>query len=171
MHSALEGLDEEAFLVGPDAPDGFAVDIDPVFAKPWTQVLREIEETDPHALVVDEDEASTPSDVVSGYWYQPVMTGLLLMSPAGKPVGGYLSCDVSVEPEHQGQGLGAELIVEFYLRQGMIPTWFLDTPAYSPAGMAAHRAAWRMLAEQPELIDRKLERLRDRATAPSPGWR
>ena len=53
-----------------------------------------------------------------------------------------LGCALAILPEHRGKGLDAELVFEFASGFGVLPTWFLDFPAYSPAGLGAHRRAW-----------------------------
>src|SRR6185312_9899215 len=83
-----------------------------------------------------------------------IPAGVLLLGPDGKRVGGYVWCDLAIDAAHQGLGLGAELVLERYLRDGGLPTWDLDTAAYSPAGEAAHRAAWR-LARNGDFFARK----------------
>jgi GNAT superfamily N-acetyltransferase len=159
MHPVLDNLHENEFLTGPD-PDGeIELDVDPIFGKKWAQVWTEMQTSDPEGLLDDEDGVVSPSDVAEGYQFRLVRAGLLLIDPAGQPVGGYLSCDVSIDTAHQGKGLGTELIVEYFLRKGDIPTWSLDTPAYTPDGERAHRSAYRMIRNKPELINRKLARL------------
>lgn len=52
---------------------------------------------------------------------------------------------VCLDGAHQGQGLGAELILwtALHLTEGP-PTASLDEQAFTPAGHAAHCAAWRL---------------------------
>lgn len=155
VHPILEDMDEDDFLSG-GADGSRPLDIDNIFAKDWQRVVAEMRQADPAALDLPEDCVATPSLIVDGYRFVDLAGGVALVDPDGTIVGGYLSCDLSLDESHQGQGLGAELVVETFLRNGDLPTWHLDTPAYSPAGEAAHRAAYRMLCEQPDLIDKKI---------------
>jgi len=84
--------------------------------------------------------------------------GVILLSPAGEIVGAYRGCLLSVAPGHQGRGLGAELVFDLAYATGALPTWFLDTPSYSPAGLAAHRRAW-FLARDPVFTETKVSLL------------
>lgn len=157
-HPVLKGITERSFLTGPDPDEERELDVDTIFGKPWARVLSEMIACDPGCLDPDPNGVETPSDLRPGYAFRPVAAGLLLVAPGGSLAGGYLSCDVSVDEAHQGLGLGAELIAEHFLRSGDTPTWSLDTAAYSPAGEAAHRAAYRLMRARPELVDKKLSR-------------
>jgi GNAT superfamily N-acetyltransferase len=83
-----------------------------------------------------------------GYVFRTVETdtdaGVVLLDKGKTIVGAYLGCALAVLPEHRGHGLGAELVFEFALTYGVLPAWFLDVPAYSPAGFAAHCRAWHL---------------------------
>lgn len=147
----------EQFVVGPDRDDN-SLDIDPVFGKSFDRVLREILSADPRSI--EPESRLTSSDRVPGYAYQTVKEGVILRAPDGNLAGGYLGCDVSIAPEHQGKGLGAELVLERYLRFGDLPTWHLDKAAYTPAGLAAHQSAWR-LSQDIGLVAKKLARLHE----------
>jgi len=139
-------VDLAEFLTG--SPDG-EVDLDDIFAKPFSQVLKELQTHDPADLQPEPGAAPRPSRVAPGYVYQTVPAGVLLYSPDGQAVGGYLSCDLSLDEDHQGKGLGTELVIERCLRDGVNPTTYLDSAAYSEAGHAAHCAAWRTVREEP----------------------
>lgn len=164
-----ESLTCEKFLSGPDGEDR-ELDIDRIFGKSFHRVLREILSYDPSSLDPDEGSVSTPSAVADGYTFEAVKSGVVLRSPSGELVGGYLSCDLALDDEHQGLGLGAEIIIEYFLRNDNIPTWDLDTPAYSPAGEAAHVSAWNSMANNPEVVLRKAQKIMgtERGTKPSP---
>ena len=155
-HPSLGGLSEDEFLTGSD-PDGeVELDVDKIFGKKWNVVLSEMLRFDPQGLCIDESSVESESGLVKGYRFRPVESGVLLIGPDGDSVGGYLSCDISIDPAHQGQGLGAELIMERYLRDGSLPTWSLDVPAYSPDGVRAHRSAYRLFHKRPDLVDSKI---------------
>jgi len=158
-------LGEDAFLAGPDRYEEWdgeddLLDIDDVFAKPFERILSEqhMAATRHGAASVEivPDGAVTPSQRAPGYLFAEVEAGLILLTADGIPVGGYLGCDVAVDPAHQGKGLGAELILEYAMRNGGLPTWDLDTAAYSRAGAAAHRAA-HALARDRAFFARKVE--------------
>src|SRR3546814_2286557 len=82
-----------------------------------------------------------------------------MLEPEERVGGEYLGCDLAVADEHQGRGLGAELVLEYAMRTGDLPTWELDVAAYSHAGEAAHRAAWRMACNR-DLFERKAAAIR-----------
>jgi DNA-binding transcriptional regulator YiaG len=152
----LKGLEEDEFLAGPDRyaawvdndEAGDLLDIDDRFGKDFEDLLREMKAHDPKGLNPEEGEAETAALAASGYKFRQVEAGVLLVAPDGTIAGGYLSCDVSIATGHQGQGLGAELILERALRFGDLPTWDLDEAAYSCAGEAAHRSAWNLLQDE-----------------------
>lgn len=152
-------LDE--FLTGPHSDDSNEIDIDPIFGKSLTQVLRELHDWNPQSLAFDEQSPRCPSLCEEGYSYVEVDQGVLLLAPDGDIAGGYLSCDLAVASDHRGKGLGAELVMQRALRDGELPTWNLDVPAYTPAGLAAHRSAWRQVRARPEMIWSIESELRD----------
>jgi GNAT superfamily N-acetyltransferase len=159
----------EQFLCGPDGDDR-ELDVDHIFSKRFSKVIREALAYDPNSLDPQEGSIPTPSDIAEGYTFEEVKIGLVLRSPSGDIVGGYLSCDLSLDEEHQGQGLGAEIIIEYFLRNDGIPTWDLDTPAYSPAGQGAHISAWNHMTNNPEMVLQKAQRIMgtENSTKPSP---
>lgn len=140
-------MSEDEFLTGADSDE---LDVDDIFAKPFERILSEFQEFDPEGITLDPQNLTFPSLIQPEYRYQEVGAGLMLLAPDGAPVGGYLSCDLAIQSDHQGQGLGAELIIEFALRSGSVPTWHLDTPAYSRMGEAAHRSAWQRVRSHPD---------------------
>jgi GNAT superfamily N-acetyltransferase len=156
IHPSLEGLTEDEFLTGSDPEGDLELDIDWRYGKEWNKLLREMKQFDPNGLQVEVGAHETVSAIAPGYRFRPVESGVLLIDPTGEAVGGYLSCDVSIDPAHQGQGLGAELIVERYLRGGSLPTWWLDTPQYTGEGERAHRSAYQLFLNRPDLIDAKI---------------
>lgn len=158
--NADEPLELEQFLAGPGR-DESEIDIDRIFGKTFERVCRELLQDDPNAFEQEEDALTTPSHYVSGYSFVDVKSGLALKAPDGKIVGGYFSCDLSVSEEHQGRGLGAELVIEFFLRNDSIPIWDLDTAAYSPAGYGAHSAAWSAMARYPDMVAKKTKSINE----------
>ena len=148
-------ISEEEFVAGPGRDDD-DLDIDDIFGKPFRQVRQDMLAYDRAAFEPSDPAFITPSEIMSGYMFDEVSCGLALRDPEGNIVGGYFSCDLTLDEEHQGQGLGAEIVLEFYLRNGDLPTWNLDVPAYSQAGLAAHRSAWNSMISNPVLIQKKL---------------
>lgn len=149
-------FDEDAFLAGPDryaSWDGedSLVDVDPVFAKSFGRIWNEQVGGDPGSVAIAADARRTPALAAPGYHFVDVPAGVLLLDAEAKPVGGYLGCDLAIEPNHRGLGLGAELVLEYALRHETIPVWQHDIAAFSPAGEAAHRSAYR-LAHKPGLL-------------------
>lgn len=127
------------FLAG---KDGRELDIDPIFGKPLGEILRNY---DLGAATCGPDIPSVSDRV---YKLRMVETeidqGIVLVSPTNEVVGAYIGSALAITPLHQGRGLGAELVFEFARAFGELPAWFLDIPAYSPAGAAAHRRAWHL---------------------------
>lgn len=144
-------LDLAVFLVGPDDTDR-EPDIDYIYSKPFRILWQEFLQYDPEGVSWGKDNPRIPSRLVEGYSFIEVPAGILLLDSKDEPVGGYLSCDLAVDEEHQGQGLGKELIIHLVHRTGSLPTWFLDEPAYSPEGYAAHVSAWEYARAHPEIL-------------------
>lgn len=151
-------VDEDAFLAGPVPRE---LDIDPVFAKPFQRMIDELRRDAPEEIEWDATEARQPSLLAEGVWFREVPCGIMLVDADDRPIGGYLSCDLGLDPAWQGRGLGAEIVIERALRDGELPTWNLDEAAYSPAGLGAHRAAWRHARSHPEETALRIARMRD----------
>lgn len=151
--------DEDAFLAGDGEPD-----VDDVFAKDFDRVWEEMLRFAPDDVVWDAGDQALPSLIVPGVVFREVPCGILALGPDGEPIGGYLSCDLSVDAAWQGLGLGAEIVIERCLRDGMNPVLNLDAAAYSRAGIAAHSSAWSRARSHPEETAVRLARL----SAPSP---
>ena len=141
-------LSEEDFLCGADSPDpwcnqsfeDYIEDIDTVF--------------DPQTLV----------RVAEHYWFAESSDSVLLLyaeetedniKPCGFDVVGYYNTPgaVCIQDEHQGQGLGAELILHTYLLVGTPPTEGLDEQMFSEAGLAAHRRAYELGRERGVFVE------------------
>lgn len=149
-------MSQREFLSGPGSDEN-RIDIDPVFAKRFDRVQNEALSDDVNAFNEIEYSARTQSCVAEGYSFFDVESGVALQAPDGSIVGGYFSCDISLHEEHQGLGLGTELVIEYFLRQGQFPNWELDNAAYSPAGHAAHCAAFSRLQNDPEMVMQKIK--------------
>lgn len=148
-------VDEDIFLSG---GCGRTLDIDKIFAKTLEQMIEDIKDPDNGQIEIEVGIAPVPSLIDPRFLFQEAPAGMLVLYE-GSIVGGYMSCDLTLAPEYQGRGIGAELVIERCLRDGMNPTWHLDSPAYTPAGVAAHRAAWRRVRDFPEETSRRMARL------------
>lgn len=137
------GLDLDVFLAGAHGRD---LDVDPIFAKPFARVLAELRRDAPFDVAIGEGR-SRPSRIDPRCVLHEVGAGILLTDAAGTAIGGYLSYDLALDEAYRGRGLGTELVIERVLADGAVPTWQLDAPAYSPAGLAAHAAAWRRMRD------------------------
>lgn len=154
-HPSPFDVDLDDFLSGGDDRE---LDIDTIFAKEFDDLHAEIALHDPEGLrAIGRD---VPSLAEEGYVLRPVECGMLLIDPDGNAVGGYLSCDLAVDSAHRGLGLGRELVIERALRDGSIPTWHLDEPAYSPEGVACHESAWHHARSETEETRIRSERIR-----------
>lgn len=60
---------------------------------------------------------------------------------------------VCIQDEHQGQGLGAELILQTAMLRGHPPTEDLDEQMFSEAGYRAHQAAWRLGVDRGWIVE------------------
>lgn len=152
---SIPTLSDEAFLRGPRRTDDAEIEIDDILGKTlrdaWGDMIQWGQDE------IDLTGEGWESDVAPGYRYVGLSGGILLVAPDNSIAGGYLGLDVAIMPRHQGLGLGAELILEKAIRDG-IPTWEVDTPGYTHAGRAAHIAA-RDLARNPEIFLKKIRRI------------
>lgn len=147
-------------LTGDEDGDDDLLDIDDIFGrKTWSEVYGDGDAYYPKGwAIVHEDDFVRPSDVEDGYTFASFEYGTFLISPEGKKCGGFIASELNVNTPHQGRGLGAELVVEHFLHNGDLATWHLDTPAYSPEGEGAIRAAHEFPKAHPEIYLRKLAR-------------
>lgn len=164
-------LDQDAFLAGPERLaaheagelEGDLLDVDGIFAKELERILADQLAYDPASLKPTDDAVRTQSAIDGDYFFLDVPAGLLMLrwTQGGTTIAGaYVGCDLAVGLAHRGRGLGSELVLEYAMRNGWLPTWDLDAAAYSPEGEAAHRAAWAMAADR-----KRFERKRDRLIA------
>jgi len=167
---------EDAFLAGPDRyaawdEEDDLLEIDEIFGKDFRRVYIDQREHDPASLEIRADAVRTRSLKAEGYAFVDVEAGLLLLNPDGKVCGGYIGCDLAINETHQGQGLGAELVLEYAMRNGWLPTWSLQTAGYTEAGEGAHRRAHAMACDR-TFFAAKSEHLREAwqlgTTAPMP---
>jgi GNAT superfamily N-acetyltransferase len=132
----------DVFLTG---KEGRELDVDPIFGQPLGEIL---ENYDWDAMRCGLDVPAVSDRV---YTFRKVDSGsdqgIVLVSSSNGVVGAYIGGALAIAPEHQGHGLGAELVFEFAYAFGVLPAWFMDVPAYSPAGVAAHRRAWHLAHE------------------------
>jgi len=146
---AAADLDFGTFAAGEGRGES-DLDIDPIFGKDLAAVLCNAAEDGvvwaapvPDAQLAD----------LGGYVLAEVRTadgdvwGVAAWDANGACVGAYTGSDLSVDVNHQGKGLGAALAAWRFALDGAFPVWWHDTPAYSPAGIAAHRRAWIILSE------------------------
>jgi 8-oxo-dGTP pyrophosphatase MutT (NUDIX family)/GNAT superfamily N-acetyltransferase len=138
----------EQFLTGPGRTFE-TLDIDDIFGKDFGTVRDDALHDNPQAFdAVGEGRQLLESPKTAGYWLQEVEGGVALYGPSDELVGGYIGCDLALKPAHRGRGLGAEIVKAYYQIHESLPTWHLDVPAYSTAGLRCHEAAWRRLQEE-----------------------
>lgn len=155
MSGADFELTEAQFLAGPDR-DWDDLDIDDIFAKPFAAVIDDWSMDsmgEPgHGRELVARLLSCPIDPLDFATPEPV-TIVTVPDPAcgvaaiceGKLVGLYVGCDLVVHQDFRNRGIGTCLVLERFSRFGNLPTWDLDVPAYSRAGLETHRAAFNLL--------------------------
>lgn len=154
-YATLRKIQEEEFVVGPDMTYD-DLDVDKIFAKKLDRLLKEAVEHQKDALDRPENSIQTKSLLCPGIVFEDVEEGLVARDATGRIIGGYISTDVSLADDFMGKGLGKELILEYFLRNESFPVWSLEAPAFSPAGLGAHRAAHRLIRESPSLVQQKI---------------
>jgi hypothetical protein len=154
-YAALRKIPEEEFVVGLDMTYD-DLDVDKIFAKKLDRLLKDAVAFQKDALDRPEDSIQTKSLLCPGVVFEDVEDGLIARDATGRIVGGYISTDVSLAEDFMGKGLGKELILEYFLRNESFPVWSLEAPAFSPAGLGAHRAAHRLIRESPSLVQQKI---------------
>lgn len=73
---------------------------------------------------------------------------LVLLAPNGERCGFYVGIELWIDPDHRGQGLGAELVLAMTELLGRSPREGQEATGFSPAGYAAHLKAWRLAHER-----------------------
>lgn len=156
----------EDFVVGPDL-DWDDLDIDPVFGKSFDRALAELSKDMPDALdPADGDSCETASYVHPSLIFRSCVCGVVLFD-GDTPVGGMLETDLVLHPAWHGRGLGREIVLESYMRDGEFRIWNLDIPAFSPEGLAAFEGAWTMGRDR-AIFDEKARRLTAAMTVDGP---
>lgn len=136
-----ESLSLDDFLCGADGAD------------PWCK-----QHFNDYILNIDTrwDEAEL-AQVRDGYWLAPSSDAMLLLKQRELTfdVVGYYTTPgaVCIQNDHQGRGLGAELILATYNWVGGPPTAGLDEQSFSKAGYAAHIAAWKLGVARGMIVD------------------
>jgi GNAT superfamily N-acetyltransferase len=140
---------EEEFVCHADCPD-------PLLNQHFEQYIRDID------VRFDASEVEV-SIVNPEYGFVASSDSALLLHRtatsggwSGASVVGYYNTPgaVCIADEHQGQGLGAELILWTAINvTAGPPTEGLDEQCFSEAGYAAHLAAWRLGVERGLIVD------------------
>lgn len=136
--------------------------IDDIFAKDFREALDDLinAATDEwNELEIDDDAIVTRSIIDDKLVFVDTRSTLLLVDrETGRPIGGYLGCDLVLEYDYRGRGLGKEIVLEYFMRNHSLPVWNLDEPSYSTDGIAAHQAAWRW---SKKVFDKKMEEIKN----------
>lgn len=156
----IRAISEIHLLTGDEDGDDDDLDIDDIFGrKSWSEVYADGDAYYPKGWAkVNEDDFVRPSDLEEGYRFASFEYGTFLINSDGKKCGGFIASELNVNTPHQGRGLGKELVVEHFLHNGDLATWHLDTPAYSPEGEGAIRAAHDFPRTHPDAYLKKLAR-------------
>jgi hypothetical protein len=130
--------DEDSFLKGPsdDEEEQRELDIDDIFAKDFDRVLSEARSYhDKSFLDPRKFHTRRPSDIDPEVYFVSFEGGTLLVHEDDNGlVGGFIETDLSLDDDWQGMGLGTEIVVEHFMDSGSLPTWYLDSAAYSSKG-------------------------------------
>lgn len=117
------------------------------------------------------DEESITS-LGNGYFLSPSSDSMLLLYQRGNglEVVGYYNTPgaVCIHDDHQGKGLGAELILATYEWCGAPPTEGLDEQCFSVSGYAAHQAAYRLGLSRGLFTDKKPKATKDERASYQP---
>lgn len=155
MISSPFEITEAQFLAGP----GRAwedLDIDDIFAKPFLAVVDDWSVDclgEPgHGRELEARLLSHPIDALD-FATPGRVTIVTVPDPAcgvaafceDKLVGLYVGSDLVVHEDYRRRGIGTCLVIERFSRFGNLPTWELDVPAYSRAGLETHRSAFNLL--------------------------
>jgi hypothetical protein len=130
--------DEDSFLMGPSDDDDNEreLDIDDIFAKDFDRVLKEARQYHDKSFLDPKGfHTHRPSDIDPDLYFVSFEGGTLLVHHDDNAlIGGFIETDLSLDGDWQGQGLGTEIVVEHFMDSGSLPTWYLDSAAYSSAG-------------------------------------
>jgi len=86
-----------------------------------------------------------------GLWhYRKTETGVILLGSNSGIEGFYANSVISINDEHRGNGLGAELIIVASLLHGINPACNKEAPQYTPSGLSVHQKAYRSYRRFPD---------------------
>lgn len=150
----LLGLEVDEFLGGPGREHD-EIDVDPVFASPLADVMKDFAEDAEDPRLETAHQAAIP-DVAdwplllrrAGLTFHRAMGGeygphgVVARDGSGLVVGAYIGCKLAVAEERQREGIGTTLVMLRYFEDEGLPLWGHDKPAFSPAGEATHLRAY-----------------------------
>jgi GNAT superfamily N-acetyltransferase len=153
-YDELTDLTVEAFLAGPERharwEEGFEKALYTV-SDVHERTVAEILDEHPACRQDEEHLAASPGH--PGFTLHGQEHGVILRCPRGRIAGVYLGLHLAVHRAYQRRGFGTALILTRLAQERMLPGWDLDPPAYTRAGLRAHRRAWLRLREGDGLDD------------------
>ncbi len=168
LEEILESGDETGFLVGPYHSRD-ALYIHPVFATRWDYVLNGVLEAldlpdDPSTvsgyisdMVLETGELeylqlSDPVLLLEAHNSDHILQGIIAVTRCSRSglgiVGAYIGTQLGVADHWRHCGIGSALVRRRIKTFGELPTWSLDTPAYSEGGRATHLCAFRAMCQE-----------------------
>lgn len=139
----FSGMKEIEFLCGIDESDTFETTEFEKYIKDVRNDMKGVFEHEFHE-----------SSANSSYKFSHEPIGTILWKN-NEIVGYYYGPTLAIDDEHQGQGLGTELVVRHALHEGEPPQYFYDEPMYSDAGLSCHISAFNVIAELVEMAKKQ----------------
>lgn len=146
----IDDLECDAFLAGPDRYARWQEgEVERLYGVNDAHERMVCDILDEHPADRASEIGSIPTDSDPNFRISHHEAGVILRCPRRRIAGVYLGLHLAIHPQYRGRGFGHDMIVARYLRDGHLAVWDLDPPAYTRAGLCAHRAAWKTLQDLP----------------------
>lgn len=164
---SVQKLSEKEFLCGPNATNDIL--IDEAFERNLSDIIAEalslredkfVISDMPFGILNDQyvivpieygnfvfpNNSKNITDVYQ--WLKDIQASIIKPKIPDCIIGCYIKNDIAVLKEHQGKGIGKELVVAKYKATGSLPNWKAWRPSYTPAGLATHKKAYQVAIER-----------------------